>query len=364
MAELQSRVTVIGIGMIGGSLSSGLRKKGVYVRGVSSLQTLNKAVEMNIIDRGFEYSAIDEAVRGSDIIFICTPLTDIEERIPEVFRHAERNTLVTDVGSTKKAICQTAARCMRRGNYFIGGHPMAGSEKRGVESSNPFLFYDAVWALTPLEGTPKGVLRRLSALLSLLGAKVMVIPPDLHDRIAANVSHLPQLLAVSLVNHLAASGGELFRSLAAGGFRDMTRIAASDYRIWRDIIRMNREEIGEALRGFHNRLGDLIEHLNSDEYLEKAFLKARKERETIPRYSKGFLKPLVDVRVSVQDRPGELARITNMIYYNGINIKDIEIVTVREGEGGILRLGFMEEKDAASAAQVLRGIGYEVSMTD
>lgn len=357
-------VTVIGIGLIGGSICSGLKSKGVYVKGVSSQKSIEKAQKMGIIARGFDYSAIEEAVRGSDTTFICTPLFDITKRIPEIFKHVERGTVVTDVGSTKKTICSTAERSIRRGTYFIGGHPMAGSEKRGVENANPFLFYDAVWVLTPIKGTPRGVVRRLSDLLALLGAKVMIIPPDLHDRIAASVSHLPQLLAVSLVNHLASKKSDIYRSLAAGGFRDMTRIAASDYGVWRDIIRMNREEVGEALRDFHKRIGELIENLDDDRYLEDAFVNAKRERETIPKYTKGFLKPLVDVRVSVKDRPGELGRITNTIYYHGINIKDIEIINVREGEGGVLRLGFTEERDAANAAQALRAIGYEASVID
>ncbi|MGQ9615409.1 MAG: prephenate dehydrogenase/arogenate dehydrogenase family protein [Spirochaetota bacterium] len=357
-------ITVIGMGLIGGSICSGLKNKGVYVKGMSSPGSIEKAQKMGIIDRGFDYSNIEEAVRGSDTVFICTPLFDIIKRIPEVFEHVERSTVVTDVGSTKKAICGTAERSIRRGTYFIGGHPMAGSEKRGVENANPFLFYDAVWVLTPIKGTSRGVVRRLSSLLDLLGAKVMIIPPDLHDRIAASVSHLPQLLAVSLVNHLASKKSEIYRGLAAGGFRDMTRIAASDYSMWRDIIKMNRDEIEEALRDFHKRIGELIENLDDESYLQDAFFNARRERETIPKYTKGFLKPLIDVRVSVRDRPGELGKITNTIYYHGINIKDIEIINVREGEGGVLRLGFTEEKEASHAAQALRDIGYEASVID
>ncbi len=364
MERSERIVTVVGVGLIGGSICSGLKNKGVYVKGVSSPGSIEKAQRMGIIDQGFDYSAVGEAVRGSDTVFICTPLFDITRRIPEVFEHVERGTIVTDVGSTKKAICCVAESSVKRGTYFIGGHPMAGSEKRGVENANPFLFYDAVWVLTPIKGPSKGIVRRLSDLLNLLGAKVMIIPPDLHDRIAASVSHLPQLLAVSLVNHLASKKSDIYRSLAAGGFRDMTRIAASDYGVWRDIIKMNRDEIREALKDFHKRLGEVIENLDNDRYLQDAFINARREKETIPRYTKGFLKPLVDVRVSVKDRPGELGRITNTIYYHGINIKDIEIINVREGEGGVLRLGFTEEKDASHAAQALRDIGYEASVID
>jgi prephenate dehydrogenase len=357
-------VTVIGIGLIGGSLCSALKKQEVHVSGVSSDKTLRRALEMGIIDSGYEYERMAEGLQGSEIVFICTPLLDIGERIPRIFEHADRGTIITDVGSTKAVICRGAADCIKRGLHFIGGHPMAGSERRGVEHANPYLFYDAVWVLTPLAATPSRVTRRLSSQLSRLGAKVMIISPEVHDRVAASVSHLPQLLAVSLINHLASKNDDLFRNLAAGGFRDMTRIASSSYEVWGDIIGTNKAEIEQALEDFQRNLETLRKNIGNDQYLNEAFQKAGRERTTIPRYSKGFLTPLVDIRVSVQDKPGELARITNMIYYNGVNIKDIEIVTVREGEGGILRLGFARKSEARDAARILEGIGYDVTLVE
>jgi prephenate dehydrogenase len=364
MEDVVSGVTVIGIGLIGGSLCSALSKKGVEVRGVSSPSTIKKALDMGIIHKGYGYEQLPETLRGSEVVFICTPLLDIGERLPAIFEHAERGTIVTDVGSTKAVICGIADSQLKRGVHFIGGHPMAGSERRGVDQANPYLFYDAVWVLTPLSATPKRAARRLSALLSGLGAKIMVLSPELHDRIAANVSHLPQLLAVSLINLLADKDDDLFRNLAAGGFRDMTRIASSSYGVWRDIIVTNRSEIGRSLAEFQNTLGELSGHLEDDGYLGGAFDRAQEERETIPRNSKGFLTPLVDIRVSVKDKPGELAKITNIIYYNGVNIKDIEIVTIREGEGGLLRLGFTLKSEAKQASEVLRGLGYDVTLVE
>jgi prephenate dehydrogenase len=364
MEDAVSGVTVIGIGLIGGSLCSALSRIDVEVTGVSSEPSIRRALELGIIDRGCGYEQLPEALRGSEVVFICTPLLDIGERLPAVFEHAERGTIVTDAGSTKTVICGIAGKQAKRGIHFIGGHPMAGSERQGVDHANPYLFYDAVWVLTPLSSTPRRSTRRLSALLSGLGAKVMVLSPELHDRIAANVSHLPQLLAVSLINLLADKDDDLFRNLAAGGFRDMTRIASSSYRIWRDIILTNRSEIHRAIGDFQKSLQELSNNLEDDGYLDGSFDRARRERETIPRYSKGFLAPLFDIRVSVEDRPGELAKITNIIYYNGVNIKDIEIVTIREGEGGILRLGFSLKSEAKQASEVLRGIGYDVTTTE
>ncbi len=360
----EKTITVIGLGLIGGSLCRAFKKEGYHIIGVSGEETLKKAGELKLINQAFNYKEIDRAVSYSDFVFICTPLRKISEIIPHVLSAAGKKTIVTDVGSTKRLISDIAEKNSKKGVYFIGGHPMAGSEKRGIEHSNPYLFYDAVWVLTPLENTPKRIVKRLSSLIEMLGAKVMIIEPELHDKIAANVSHLPQLLAVLLTGQLADKNDDLYRNLAAGGFRDMTRIASSDFVIWRDIIETNSNEIVSALKEFRNRLDSLIDNINNLDYIEKEFYKAAEERKIIPRYSKGFLAPLIDVRISVMDRPGELAKITNIVYYQGVNIKDIEIVNIREGEGGILRLGFSEKREAVKAAQALTKFGYEAVIAE
>jgi prephenate dehydrogenase len=261
MVEDIHEVTVIGVGLIGGSLCSALHKCGIRVKGVSGKKTLARADEMGIIDCGFDYSELPRSLESSQVVFICTPLEDIGLKIPIVLEHAQRNTIITDVGSTKTVISSIAETHARRGLHFIGGHPMAGSELRGVENSNPYLFYDAVYVLTPLATTPKRATKILSRLVSMFGATVMILQAELHDRIAACVSHMPQLLAVSLINHLADKNNDLFRNLAAGGFRDMTRIASSSYSVWRDIIRSNKSEIKSALGEFQHSLDQVIENI-------------------------------------------------------------------------------------------------------
>jgi len=364
MKKEKKLVTVIGVGLIGGSLCYAMKREGIRVKGVGKSETIKKAIDLGVIDQGYEYSDIEEAIKGSEFVFICTPLSDIENSVLNVISVADKGTIVSDVGSTKSIICKKARENSKKGVYFIGGHPMAGSEKRGVNNASPFLFYDAVYVLTPLPGTPQKAIKKLSGLISLFGAKVMILPPDLHDRIAADISHMPQLVAVLLTNHLSQKNSDLYRNLAAGGFRDMTRVASSSYEIWKDIISSNRSEIERALRELRESIDSLIKNLNDDFYLKCAFNKAQKERKTIPSYSKGFIFPLFDIRINVKDRPGELARITNTVYNEKINIKDIEIVNIREGEGGILRLGFNDRSDAERSAHALRKIGYEVLVVE
>ncbi|MBN2322534.1 MAG: prephenate dehydrogenase [Spirochaetes bacterium] len=353
-------VTVVGLGLMGGSVSLALRKEGIRVVGVSGPRSLEKAKARGAIDEAFGYDELETAVRKSAVVFLCTPLLLMETMLPRALDCASGETIVTDVGSTKSGICDIAERRHDGKAVFIGGHPMAGSEKRGVENADPNLFYDAVWVLTPTRRTPKHATNALSALILSVGAKVMLLDPVLHDRIAARVSHLPQLVAVLLVNSLAREDSDLFRNLAAGGFRDMTRIASSSYDVWRDILSTNSARIREELRAFGAEVSTLLGNIDDEEYLEGVFSRANEERMRLPSYSKGFVAPLCDIRVTVPDRPGELARITGVISACGINIKDIEIVTVREGEGGVLRLGFETKKDAERSVELLRGAGYEV----
>jgi len=360
MKSMPDTVTVIGLGLIGGSFALAIRKNGIRVIGVSGPESLKKAKARGAIDEAYGYEALREAVRKSKVVFLCTPLLAMETMLPQVLDCVSNETIVTDVGSTKSGICDLAEERHESNAVFIGGHPMAGSEKRGIENADPFLFYDAVWVLTPTQKTPKPATDALSGLLSAVGAKVMLLDPGLHDRIAALVSHLPQLVAVLLVNSLAREDSDLFRNLAAGGFRDMTRIASSSYGVWRDIFSTNKDRIEEELRAFNKELERLLAHMDDDAYLAGEFSRANDERKRIPSYAKGFVAPLCDLRVTVQDRPGELARITGIIFSSGINIRDIEIVTVREGEGGVLRLGFETKKEAERSAGLLHGSGYEV----
>jgi prephenate dehydrogenase len=358
--DTKGTVAVIGLGLIGGSLSLALRKNGIRVVGVSGPGSLEKAKARGAIDEAYGYEALETAVQKSTVVFLCTPLLAMETLLPQVLDCASSEIIVTDTGSTKHRICDIAKRRNNCRAVFIGGHPMAGSEKRGVENADPYLFYDAVWVLTPTQTTPKKATDALSGLLSIIGAKVMLLDPALHDRIAARVSHLPQLVAVLLVNSLAREDSDLFRNLAAGGFRDMTRIASSSYGVWRDILSTNTDRIEEELRAFNEEVSVLLQHIDDEGYLDGVFSRANQERRRIPSYAKGFVAPLCDLRVTVQDRPGELARITGIIFSCGINIRDIEIVTVREGEGGVLRLGFETKKEADQSAGLLRGAGYEV----
>ena len=243
--------------------------------------------------------------------------------------------------SVKAPIIAEVATCGAPASRYVGGHPMAGSEQDGLAGADPDLFVGATWVLTPIPGTDADAHATVRALASAVGAEVVEVDPPEHDALVAVVSHVPQLAATTLMD-VAADAGEgsaLLLRLAAGGFRDMTRIAASHPAIWPDICAANRDAIVEALDRYVAALGDVRRMVDDGERgaLLELLERARTARRALPT-SAAVAGPLAEVRVPVADRPGVLAEVTTLAGSLGVNILDLEIVHSIEGEGGLLVL--------------------------
>ena len=363
MKEIKN-ITIVGVGLIGGSLGLALRRKGFKgaINGVSRPETIDAAVKIGAIDKGYPYHNIAAASENADVIYLCTPISKIRELIEQIGIFGSRlkkDCIISDVGSTKMQLCEFAAQKLPEHLSFIGGHPMTGSEKSGITASDPFLFENAIYVLTPGQKVPADIGHGFASFTRRLGAKVIVMDPATHDRIAAVISHVPQLLAVSLVNWAAKHGKKEPSTLrlAAGGFRDMTRIASSSYSMWKDIIDTNKNEIEHRIDDFIAELKSIKLDLQTGK-LSDRFDSARAIRHTIPQDSKGFLHPLHEVLVIADDRPGVIAEISNGLAEENININDIEVVKVREGEGGTLRLAFESRQSAETAVKILNKLNY------
>ncbi len=358
-------IVIVGIGLIGGSLGQAFRRRhpGARIIGVSSPGAIATALETGTITEGVGYEELESAVRDADLVLLCTPIHRIQGLITTLAPMLRPGVVVSDVGSTKREIVRHAEETFPAGVHFIGGHPMAGSEKRGVEAADPFLFQNAMYVLCPAAGVPDEVVARFGTFLGGTGATVITLDAALHDRIAAAVSHLPQLLAVALVEFVGEQNGPEapYLRLAAGGFRDMTRIASSPYGMWADIFSTNDDAVREAIDAFIERLHRLRDRVG-DPLLAGNFEVANLARSCIPQDSKGFMAPLFEILVVVEDKPGVIAHIAVMLADAGINIKDIEILKVREGEGGTLRLAFEKENVAARAIELLGNAGYHARM--
>lgn len=350
-------ITIIGLGVLGGSLGLAIKQThpSTVITGVGRKIRINAALQRGAIDYGSV--SIPAAVHDADIVFVCTPVYTILSLLPEIAENIKPTAIVTDVGSTKYEITTAAKKIFKKG-IFVGGHPMAGSEGKGIDFADPLLFQNATYVLCV---EPK-IEKKISALTNILhsiGARVLFLGAKEHDAVAAAISHLPQLVAVAMMN-LAGKKNKsnpAFLQLAAGGFRDITRIASSPYEMWKDILASNSKEIRVVLKEFSQLLNSFEKNLRSSKsqkVFEKQFTLAKTLRDAIPKNSKGFLHPLYEVYVSVDDKPGVLSRVTTALFKANINIKDIELLKIRDGKGGTFRISFNSKSDAENAEQALK----------
>jgi len=356
--EPLKKIAIIGVGLLGGSLGIAFKRNGCHVTGISREETIERAMNLGVIHRGFPYERMDEGLLDAEVVFLCTPISRIVELIKEIGTFLQTGAIVSDVGSTKRVIVSTAREYLPEGIIFIGGHPMAGSEKSGIEASDPFLFQNVIYVLSPDNSANEESINRFQALIESLGARVIFLTPHEHDAIASAVSHLPQMIAVTLVNLVGNldHSNPVYLRMAAGGFRDLTRIAMSPFSMWKDILETNKELVEDIIDTFITELQRLKHSICSDK-LKTSFTCASQIRTTIPRDTKGFMNELHDILVEAEDCPGEIANISNRLFKENINIKDIEVLKVREGEGGTLRLAFENEQAAARAVEVLTKSG-------
>jgi prephenate dehydrogenase len=325
---MSRRATVVGVGLIGGSVGMALRKQGWTVSAVDADPAVtHQAIRVGAADEvGFD--------PGSEVVVIATPVG----AIPDLARDAldRCDGAVTDVGSTKGDICEALTHAR-----FVGGHPMAGSEQDGLAGAREDMFAGAMWVLTPTETTDEDAFATVRAMVRSFGAETIALPPDTHDEMVAQVSHVPHLTAASLMNLADASSVEhraLLR-LAAGGFRDMTRVSAGRSSIWPDICLANSKAIIHGLDRLIDALGEvrgLIAGQDRDGLLN-LLSRARAARINLP-VGFGPADNLVEVAVAIPDRPGEIAAIATLAAELDVNIFDLEISHSGEGRQGVMML--------------------------
>jgi prephenate dehydrogenase len=277
------KITVLGVGLIGGSFALGMKRKGLclHVCGFGrTRKNLEKAKARGIID-SFETDPAD-ACRDADLVFFSTPVgsfVDLAKRCSSAFK---KGAIVTDAGSVKGGLVAEMEEIMPKGVHFIGGHPIAGSDRTGIESADAGLFLNAKCIVTPTRRSEEAALTKVSDLWKALGSTVVRMDPGEHDRVYAAVSHLPHLLAYSLMSTIAEVD-PTYLEFSGQGFRDMTRIAASSQELWRDICVLNRENLIEMISVFQQHLDSLSRYLRTSDTdsLEREFGKARTLRESI-----------------------------------------------------------------------------------
>ena len=354
----------IGLGLIGGSIAKAIHSKfpnaslTAYDTNQSSLKLAKKeGVIQNTC------SDIGEAFTGCDYIFLCAPVSHNDENLLTLKKYLSADTILTDVGSVKTGIHEHIAE-LGLESQFIGGHPMTGSERFGYPNSKASLFENAYYILTPTEDVPQEKISAYRDLVLNIGAIPLILPYKQHDFVTAAISHLPHVIAASLVNLVKKSDSEdgIMKMIAAGGFKDITRIASSSPDMWQQICLTNTENILVLLDKYIQNLTEFKQTLNSEnpDKLYQFFDTARAYRESFIDVSSGPIKTEYVITIDIADRPGAIAAIASLLSMHDISIKNIGINHNRELAEGALRIEFYQEETVLNAIKVLREHGYTI----
>ncbi len=354
----------IGLGLIGGSIARAIKEKltdAFVIAYDINPETLETAKQEHVAD--VITSSIDEAFSACDYIFLCAPVQKNDENLQAVKAVLSPACLLTDVGSVKAEIHRTIHEA-GLDRQFVGGHPMAGSERVGFVNSKAVLLENAYYILTPTDTVPKEKVAAYRALIQRLGALPLILTPAQHDYVTAAVSHLPHVIAASLVNLVKDSDSEdgIMKMIAAGGFKDITRIASSSPVMWQQICLTNTENISELLSDYIASLTEIKKNLDmrKEDSLYELFDTARIYRDSFINASSGPIKRSYSISIDIEDEPGALAVVVAILAAEGISIKNIGISHNREFEGGVLRIEFYEESAIQKAKDILTDKQYSI----
>lgn len=356
----------IGFGLIGGSIAKGLKKKDpsirimAYARNTSNLEVAQEDGIVNVVLD----SPYSERLSECDIIFLCAPVETNIAYMEIIAPLMKEGAVLTDVGSAKIAVCEKAKE-LHLEDRFIGGHPMAGSEQTGYKAATDYLFSNAYYIITPISDAHPELVDTLRRVATTLQAIPLVMDAKTHDASVAAVSHLPHVIASSLVNIVKESddSNHTMKMLAAGGFRDITRIASSSPEMWEQICDTNSQPLVEILDRYIAMLTDISSSLKkekSDQKIYHMFESSREYRNSIDAKNKGLLSGDYSFSVDIADEVGAISTISVILASKGISIKNIGINNARDHGEGALRISFYEEEAKEKAYAVLKRYQYDL----
>ncbi len=360
------QITFVGFGLLASSFASAIRQAAlpVRIRAVSAPETLARAQELGLADEFFDYDSVAEWVSGSDLILLCSPIVHIMDTLRKMAAITpEKTILVSDIGSTKQQICECGAQ-LPVPFVFVGGHPMAGSEKRSLEFHDPSLFENAYWFLCPEENVPENVYAPLTELIRMLGSEPVLLSAKRHDAAMAWLSHMPQMVSSTLAGNLPPRLMEKNDQHFAGrGFRDMTRIAGSHWNMWHDILKTNHREVLKAFSEFADSVEvtkNALEHfLENEESVHEIFLRGNTGRDSLFTPGRNSGSKFFEITVQLADKPGTIISVMQPLAEAGLNVRDIELMKVRENIAGTLLLAFKTQNEAEKALNILAHLGFK-----
>lgn len=360
----EASIAFIGLGLIGGSIAKGIKRVKPATRIMAYMRTrskLLKAREEGIVDVVLD--GIGKELRECDLIFLCTPVEYNANYLSLIKPHLKPGAILTDVGSTKTAIHQEVIR-LGMENCFIGGHPMAGSEKTGYESSTDHLLENAFYIISPTAASTREQTGRLIEIARMIGSIPIVLDYEEHDYVTAAISHLPHIVASSLVNLVKDSDNQdgLMKRLAAGGFKDITRIASSSPEMWEQICMANKKNLSLVLEQYITSLTQILHQLKAEDtrFLYQLFETSRDYRNSFSEKASGSITPDYSFTVDIADEVGAISTLSVILAAKGISIKNIGINHNREHGEGTMRIAFYDKDSMDQAWKQLTRYHYDL----
>ena len=361
---MKHKIGFIGLGLIGGSIAKAIRQYYPDYEIVAfdkNKESLALATQEAMID--VAATTIDNNFQNCNYIFLCAPVAYNTAYLKQLTEYLNDDCILTDVGSVKTNIHEEVQN-LGIGMYFIGGHPMAGSEKSGYSNSKAMLIENAYYILTPTPQVAEEKVQTYEKFVESLKALPVILDYQLHDQITGTISHLPHIIASSLVNFIKThdTHDEMMKNLAAGGFKDITRIASSSPIMWQNICLKNKDNIVDILDQYIDSLEDFKEAIEREDDLDlyNRFESSRNYRNSMPSSSAGPIKKAFAVYCDIIDEAGGIAAIATILASNNISIKNIGIVHNREFEEGVLRIEFYDEDSSKRAVGLLQKFRYIV----
>lgn len=354
----------LGLGLIGGSIAKTARRVFPNCQIFAfdpDEKALDSAVKDGIVTTALH--TVNEQLKACDYLFLCAPVHYNIEYLPKLKTIVSDDCIITDVGSVKTEIHE-AILLSGLDEQFIGGHPMVGSEKSGYFASRDRLIENAYYFITPSSSISEQKISLFFAFIQQLGAIPIRFTPEYHDWITSAISHVPHVVASSLVNlaQKEDTPDGLFKKLAAGGFKDITRIASSSPTVWQHILLSNSKNIVDQLSDFQQMIEQVKQAIiaKNDKMLYDFFKTARDYRDSLPEGGVGVIRKNHEIYLDVADQPGMLAIVTTLLGSNGISIKNIGIIHSREYEEGALKVAFYDEKSVYQAADIFEKYNFTV----
>ncbi len=358
-----AKIGILGLGLIGGSLARALKKYNYpatiygYNRNQDALMQAKNVGAIDVMVDNWK------DLEDCDLIVLCCPVNINIQLFESIKPYLKENVIITDVGSTKNDIYDALSKYEYSG-YFIGGHPMAGSEQSGFDATKAELFENAYYVLTPEPSTPQKYIDAMSQLVATLHAIPTLLDPVRHDFIVAAISHVPHILASSLVNMVEAldTPEKEMYTLAAGGFKDFTRIASSSPDMWQQICVANHEAITSILDAYIHQLKAIRKQVTDEDDVSifDFFQQARRFRNTFQNKARGSIDKSLALFVDINDETGVIADIATRLSQQGISIKNIGINNNREDFGGVLEILFYDELSLTNAIIVIENAHYKI----